>query len=152
MKNIALKESLEIAKLHLARAKFSYEQFSQIKLDKKIFQDSAKVQIIDAFMLRFIKLQDIMGFKLFKNLLEATGSYRDDMSMLDVLDKLEKLKLISSSDEWFSYRRQRNQITHEYPSGEESTLDGIKIAIAHFSKMEKILLDIEKYVEQRKLI
>ncbi len=152
MKNIELFETLETCKIHLKRAKYNHQKLQKIKIDQTLFVDEEKIMVVDAFMLRFIKLQDVMGYKLFKHLLNALGDYKPDMSMIDILDKLEKLNLLSSSDEWMSYRKKRNELTHEYPNEEKNTLEGINLAIAQFSRIEAILLKIENYVQKHKLV
>ena len=43
------------------------------------------------------------------------------------------------------YRKLRNQLTHEYPNNEEDIVDGIKLAIDAFAKMETVLENITKY-------
>ncbi len=91
-----------------------------------------------------------MGEKLFKVFLDDIGEYRDNMSLLDVLDKLEKFEIIDNANKWFEYRKLRNQLTHEYPNDEDEIIDGIKIAIDVFYEIETILRSIEKYIEDRK--
>lgn len=55
-----------------------------------IFDDFKKIKTIDTFIYRFIKLQELMGEKLFKIFLDEIDEYKDNMSLLDMLDKLEK--------------------------------------------------------------
>ncbi len=64
-------------------------------IDKSIYDDKEKIKTIDAFIFRFIKLQDFMGDKLFKEVLKSVGDYKDNMSLIDILDKLEKLEIIN---------------------------------------------------------
>jgi hypothetical protein len=146
-----LNESLATAKLHLKRAKYYFNQLKKIKINSELFEDEEKIKTIDAFILRFIKLQDFMGRKLFKTLLEATGDYQDSMSMIDVLDKLEKMKLIPDSDKWNDYKKNKNDLTDEYPESENNLLSGINIALQQLPEIEKILLDVENYVVEKKL-
>ncbi|OFW80394.1 MAG: hypothetical protein A2887_05525 [Alphaproteobacteria bacterium RIFCSPLOWO2_01_FULL_40_26] len=143
---ITLSEALETAKLHLEYAKPNYEQMTNFSDED--FLNRKNINIIDAFMLRYIKLQDVMGRKLFKLVLEAFGEYQGSMSMLDMLDKLEKLHLVPSADEWMDYRKKRNEPTHEYPQNRQKAIKGIKLALEHFPKVEKILLDIENYIKK----
>ena len=141
-----LNEALETAKIHLKRAKFGYKKLKEIHITASIFLDEKIVETIDSFIFRFLKLQDFMGQTLFKQLLKATGDYQDSMSMLDVLDKMEKMELIPSSDEWNNYRKERNKLTHEYPNNEDKIIDGLKVALEYFPKLEKILLNVEDYI------
>ncbi|MCK5871125.1 MAG: hypothetical protein KAG45_10945, partial [Methyloprofundus sp.] len=40
--------------------------------------------------------------------------YKDSMALIDCLDKLEKLEIITQADQWMNYRTIRNKLTHEY--------------------------------------
>jgi len=90
------------------------------------------VKVIDSFIFRFIKIQDLMGNKLFKEVLEALGEYQVSMSMLDVLDRLEQLELLKSAELWMDYRNLRNVLTHEYPDNREEVIEGIQVALKVF--------------------
>ncbi len=141
-----LKEAIETSKLHLKRAKFIFDQLNQITIAENLFLDEEKIVKIDSFIFRFLKLQDFMGQKLFKYILKATNDYQDEMSMLDILDKLEKMNLIPCSENWISYKKVRNELTHEYPNNQTIIIEGIKVAMKQFLEIEEILLKIEKYI------
>jgi hypothetical protein len=147
-----LKEILDTAYLHFNRAKPNYIDMKNFKIDLSVFDDFEKIKTIDAFIFRFIKLQDFMGDKLFKELLKAVGEYKDNMALIDVLDKLEKLEIIKESDRWLDYRNIRNKLTHEYPNNEDSIIEGINISIFYFEEIEEILENIKKYIVTKKLI
>jgi len=85
----------------------------------------------------------MMGEKLFKVFLDEIGEYKDNMSLLDLLDKLEKFEIIENSMDWMEYRKLRNKLTHEYPNNEADVINGIKIAMEVFDKIETILLKIK---------
>lgn len=138
--------------LHRERAKRAVLEIQEWEvLDSNIFTDFDKIKTVDSFIYRFIKLQDMMGEKLFRYFLDEIGEYRDDMSLIDILDKLEKFKIIESAKEWMYYRKLRNKLTHEYPNNEDDIIEGIEIAITAFEKIEKILSRIEKYRKRIKL-
>lgn len=147
-----LKESIETSFLHFKRAKDNYDDILKFQLNVEIYEDKEKIKTIDAFIFRFIKLQDFMGNKLFKTLLMRIGEYRDNMSLIDILDKLEKLEIINDADKWIDFRMVRNSLTHEYPDNEKDVIDGIKKAILFFKDMEVILQNIKRYVNDRGLI
>ena len=89
-----LKEAIDTAYLHFNRAKDNYDEIVQSPIDLSIYKNKERIKTIDAFIFRFIKLQDFMGDKLFKALIKRLGEFQDNMSLIDVLDKLEKLELI----------------------------------------------------------
>jgi hypothetical protein len=136
-----------LAKVHLhqKRLKAALDEIVAWEaLDCEIFENFEKIKTVDTFIYRFIKLQDLMGEKLFKVFLDNIGEYKDSMSLLDILDKLEKFKIIKQSSDWMLYRKLRNQLTHEYPNNEQEVLDGIKIAIEVYGEIELILENIKK--------
>ena len=72
---------------------------------------------LDAFVARFGRLQHTLGDKLIPallhHLLENPGSN------LDNLNRMEKLGLLSSVDEWIEARNLRNRLSHEYMNDPE---------------------------------
>jgi len=147
-----LKESVATSRLHYNRAKDNYDEIVQFSLDISLYDDKEKIKTIDAFIFRFIKLQDFMGDKLFKDLLQRVGEYKDSMSLIDVLDKLEKLEIINDSDKWINFRILRNKLTHEYPDNQDDVIEGIKLAIEQFAEMKTILSDSIEYIDRKGLV
>jgi len=147
-----LNEALATSFLHFNRAESNYKEIIEYSIDSSIFQDNEKIKTIDAFIFRFIKLQDFMGDRLFKQLLIRVGNYKDNMSLIDILDKLEKLEIIENADRWINYRNIRNKLTHEYPDNEDEVIDGIKMAVQHFKEISLILKSIKYYIETNNLI
>ncbi|WP_176212450.1 hypothetical protein [Metallibacterium scheffleri] len=77
--------------------------------------DDDAVQDIDQFVLRFGKLQDVLGTRLFPALLDVLQEPYEDRPMLDKLNRLEKLGLLESTESWEKLRALRNHFAHEYP-------------------------------------
>lgn len=148
-----IKEILEKVHLHKSRAAMAYNELKtfQNQLNAGVFEDFEKVKIIDTFIYRFIKLQDMMGEKLFRIFLDTIGEYKDSMSLLDVLDKLEKLQVVEDTGRWMYYRNLRNKLTHEYPTNEEEIIEGIVLAMDAFLEIEAILSQIEKYIVTKRV-
>jgi len=146
-----LRESIDTAYLHFNRAKDNYDEIIQQPIDLDIYKDKERIKTIDAFIYRFIKLQDFMGDKLFKTVLERLGEYKDAMSLIDVLDKMEKLDIIADADRWIEFRIVRNKLTHEYPDNKEDIIEGIKLAMLYFKEISDILHSIKQYIQQKKL-
>lgn len=72
--------------------------------------DDDAVQDIDQFVLRFGKLQDVMGERLVPATLDALQEPYEDRPMLDKLNRLEKLGLLESTEAWEKLRALRNHI------------------------------------------
>jgi len=141
-----IRDILEKVNLHKSRAKQALLEIKEWEyLDSEIFEDFEKIKTIDTFIYRFIKLQDLIGEKLFKYFLDEIGEYKDNMSLLDMLDKLEKFEIVDDAKEWMRYRKLRNKLTHEYPNNEDDVIEGIKLSIEAFSKIESILEKIKNY-------
>lgn len=74
--------------------------------------DDALAERVDAFAARFGRLQDALSDKLLP-------AYFDLMQeparpMLEMLDRAERLGLVSSADEFIEARKLRNRLVHEY--------------------------------------
>ena len=136
--------------LHKNRLQLALKEIGEWdSINSDIFEDFEKIKVVDTFIYRFIKLQDIIGEKLFKTFLNDIGEYKDNMSLLDVLDKLEKFEIVESANKWIEYRKLRNQLTHEYPNNEDEIIDGIKIAIDVYYEIEVVLDNIYKYMDSK---
>jgi hypothetical protein len=147
-----LTDTIAAISLHIKRAAAAREQILQFEsLSTNIFNDFEKIKTVDAFIFRFIKTQDLIGEKLFKEYLDRVGDYKDSMSMLDVLHKLEKLEIIESAAKWMIFRNLRNSLTHEYPDNEEEIIQGIKVALDVFSEMDRIYHVIVSRTQSNKL-
>jgi len=147
-----LKEALDTTYLHFNRAKDNCDEIIQRPIESSIYHDKERIKTIDAFIFRFIKLQDFMGEKLFKIILMRVGEYKDNMSLIDILDKLEKLEVINNADRWLEFRAIRNKLTHEYPENREDVLQGIQSAVLCFKEIQTILLGISEYIQTKKLL
>ena len=71
--------------------------------------------MFDQLIYRFSKLQDSMGSRLFKQLLEALEEDIASLPFIDILYKLEKLLLLNDAKDWIMLRQTRNTVSHEYP-------------------------------------
>jgi len=134
-----INDIVEKIKLHKKRAKAALDEIAQWEnIDCEVFKDFEKIKTIDTFIYRFIKLQDMMGEKLFKIFLDNLGEYKDSMSLLDILDKLEKFGIVDHADKWMEYRKLRNKLTHEYPNNEQDIIDGIVLSIDVYYEIDTI--------------
>lgn len=137
--------------LHRDRAKLALSEIEEFEeLSSDIFEDFEKIKTIDTFIYRFIKFQDMMGDKLFKQFLNELGEYRDSMPLIEVLDKLEKFQIIDNSNSWMEYRKLRNILTHEYPNNESDIIEGIKISIKVFYEIDSTFERVKSYIKNLK--
>jgi len=73
-----------------------------------------QVQDIDQFILRYTKLQDTMGTRLFTSILNYLYEPVYNRPMLDVLHRPEKLGLMDSIVMWQEVLLVRNRFAHDY--------------------------------------
>ena len=71
------------------------------------------VQDWDQFVLRFTKLQDTLGARLFPALLEHLQEPYEDRPMIDKLHRLGKLGYLPKLDDWQSLRVIRNRFADD---------------------------------------
>lgn len=107
----------------------------------------AQVQALDQFVLRFTKLQDAMGTRLFPAILQYLQEQYEERPMLDKLNRLEKLGYIQNAEEWQNIRNTRNKFAHDYPDEWERNAALINIACADAADMYSILIGIEAKLE-----
>ncbi len=147
-------ETFQTLALHIHRAKQAYAEVISFSddLNAAALDDFDKVKVIDSFIFRFIKIQDLMGNKLFREVLDALAEYESSMSMLDVLDKLEKLRLIPSAMQWMDYRNLRNVLTYEYPDNRDELIEGVQLALQVFQEILHIQESIYVYMDNKGLV
>jgi hypothetical protein len=146
-----LNQYLEVANIHIKRADNAIKTICLSDFSVESFENENSVLAIDSFIFRYLKLQDHLGSKLFPEVLKKVGEYSDSMPLIDVLDKLEKISLIPSSEKWMNYRDIRNQITHEYSNNKLNMLDNTKQAMSYFNEIKTIIEKLEKYIKDKKL-
>ena len=85
---------------------FTEERAKQLAIDENLAEQ------VEAFTSRFCRLQDTIGDKLLPAWLEALGEKKS--VAIDNLDKVEKIGVLPSTEQWLEIRQLRNQMIHEY--------------------------------------
>ena len=93
---------------------------------------SEQIRCLDQFIFRFSKLQDAMGAKIFRFLLEYLDEDVTALPMRDILNRLERYHILPDANEWIYIRELRNEIAHDYPLMEN---DVVRILNELFSKV-----------------
>jgi len=107
-----------------------------------------QVRVVDQFLFRFSKLQDVVGEKLFKTLLLLLDEPVENLPFLDILNRLEKLELIESAQTWRELRYDRNDLAHNY---EDDPVEAANLINNLYNKREVLFgfVDrIKKYYEE----
>lgn len=104
------------------------------------------IQDWDQFVLRFTKLQDAIGARLYPALLDYLQEPYETRPMLDKLNRLEKLGYLQSIEEWNTLRAIRNHFAHDYPEDDELKAAYLNEAVAAVPKFEALLVRVEPVV------
>ena len=115
------------------------------KIDSQWFFYYKNQRIVNSFLFNYIKIQDKIGSKLFRAVLSHWREYdSDSMTMLDILNRLEKLRIIDAVETWDKLRELRNSITHEYPDDTDIRIANIRLALEAYLELKAIIDNIER--------
>lgn len=108
--------------------------------------ERARLRMLDQMAYRYTKLQSTLGERLLPLMLELTEEpIAPDAAFSQKLQRLERLGIIPSADQWRTFRQTRNALAHEYPDAPE-----IKAALLnHFIGSVGELVEFWRHVEQR---
>jgi predicted nucleotidyltransferase len=127
------------------------ESFSEIQ---DIFPLSGKkytmlttmeIKNIDQFLFRFSKMQDTVGEKLFRLIVKDFVEDTTTMTFIDILNQLERIKIIDSVQEWQNLRKARNDISHQYDDEPEEMAEAINRIFAQKDILIDIFNNIKNY-------
>lgn len=150
--NDKLKETLAICDLHHQRMMFAYESLEKFfpLTEFKLSQVSPiELALFDQLIYRFSKLQDSMGTRLFKQLLELLEEDISGLPFLDILYKMEKLNLLESAKDWITLRQTRNTVSHEYPFYKEIQVEELNLLPEEVVKLASLWIKLKDYSLQR---
>ena len=104
-----------------------------------------RVVYIDQFLFRFAKLQDAMGQKLFRWILICIDEEVEGKPFIDILNKLEKLSLIDSVNEWRELQEDRNELSNNYEDEPELMSATINKLFEKHTKLVEIYKKFKEY-------
>jgi len=114
--------------LHHERMMYAYNKLKSlfpINLKTYNLLSPENISLTDQLIYRFSKLQDTMGDKLFRIILEGLEEDTSSMPFIDILNKLEKLNILEDHNEWLVFRETRNLVSHEYPFLQDELVTGL---------------------------
>lgn len=150
--NDKLKETLAMCDLHHRRMMFAFESIEYyFPLTEFNFGQISPIELalFDQLIYRFSKLQDSMGSRLFKQLLEALEEDISGLPFIDILNKMEKLNLLDNAKDWIVLRQTRNTISHEYPFFKEVQMDELNLLPEVVEKLAAIWIKLKEYALNR---
>jgi hypothetical protein len=147
-----LKETLAICDLHNTRMMFAWENIGRyFPLTETILGNLSPVELafFDQLIYRFSKLQDSMGTRLFRQLLESLEEDVSALPFIDILNRMERLNLIPDAREWIALRQTRNTVSHEYPFFKEIQADELNLLGTDVVKLSAIWSKLRDYTMKR---
>lgn len=141
-----LEKKLEIAAIHAERLKRICQKlasFFPLKPQDVEKMDETRVAQIDHMVYRFAQLQDLMGQYIFTSFLERMGEPVNELFYIDKLNRMEKIGILPSAEEWKQMRDLRNLVTHEYPGHIELMAENLNKT---YEFIPKLLLVFERLV------
>ncbi len=145
-----LSTSIQKCRIHLQRLQYAATQTQKLfplSIDKYQSINDSGIGNIDQLVYRFTKLQDELGTNTFRFLLEYLQEDINGKPFRDILNILERLQIIDSSDIWLSLRELRNDLAHEYPMLIDETIDKLNHLFLQLPLLENILITIEKQIK-----
>lgn len=106
--------------------------------DTYLHLDSTSIMRLDQFIFRFSKLQDVIGAKLFRYVLEWLYEDVSAMSMRDILNRMERLHFIDDAEKWIYIRELRNAVAHDYPLETKEIVDSLNELTLQFEPLKEI--------------
>lgn len=134
-----------ILRIHEALAGLGVEL--PMSIDCYVHLNTEQIRCIDQFIFRFSKLQDAMGAKLFRHWLEYLDEDVSDLPMRDILNKLERYRIIPDAGEWGYIRELRNQLSHDYPLLASDVVAALNELIAKTDVLFPIYERLKRYVQ-----
>jgi hypothetical protein len=131
----ALKEYREF--IQNVKFNFDVEEFKKL--------DTPKKAVLEAYLKRFSSLQDYLGAKVFKSLLDMAGISYSKMS--EVLILIEKEDIVSL-DMWIEFRNVRNDLEHDYPDELEEALSDLKYCFDSFEYMQEVVIKVFEFARR----
>jgi len=127
------------------------ESFNEIQdifpLSGKKYTKLTAIEIknMDQFLFRFSKMQDTVGDKLFRLVAEDFVEDISKMTFIDILNKLERIGILESVQEWQNLRKARNDISHQYDDEPEEMAEAINRIFAQKDILIEIFNNIKNY-------
>jgi len=101
---------------------------------------------LDVLIFRFSKLQDLLGRKIFRSILEYSG-FDTNVSFVEILSELERSSLVDI-EKWIELRDIRNAIAHEYPEDEDNIVDEITEIYNNIDYLIELSQRLQEYFDE----
>ena len=133
---------------HILRMNSAYKKIvASLPLDAESYTklNEDEVEHIDQYLFRFAKLQDAIGKRFFKAIFVSLEEDIEDISFIDLLNRLEKLNILDSAEQWLELRKIRNVLSHTYEDEPEEMSIAINDIFDKKEAIEKIYKQLIAY-------
>ena len=103
-----------------------------------------EIEHMDQFIYRFSKMQDSLGTRLIPALYSWLEGNPAPRPFLDILNRLEKLKIIESVNDWQFFRNLRNNLAHDYPESLAQTVETLNLLYGEIGKFLSIFEQLKQ--------
>jgi len=153
VQKIALASKFDQIRMLIQACDIDAALLNNAPLTIEYFEDYNNQRIVNSFLFNYMKIQDKVGSKLFKSVLVELREIDDDsMTMIDVLNRLEKLNFLESTQIWDELREIRNAIAHEYPTDPQYRIDIIKLALSGYISLKSVVDKLELACKAKSII
>ncbi|MDM8539150.1 hypothetical protein QUF70_20545 [Desulfobacterales bacterium HSG17] len=147
-----IKSSIQENKSHLQKIKRTKDLLKDLfPANVNSFQAFSPQEIghIDQFIYRFTKMQDSLGMRLIPALYSWLEGDTTPKPFLDIMNRLEKLEIIDSVDDWQFFRNLRNNLAHDYPESLVQTIETLNLLYEEIEKFLLIFQQLKQAWEKR---
>lgn len=145
-----LVSTLRECSTHLMRMSYAHKKisvFMPVSAKTLPCLSDEDVEALDQYIFRFSKLQDTMGERLFRQMLERLAEDVRGMAFIDKLNRLEQLGMLRSTDEWLAMRQLRNLLAHEYDDNQEQLAEIINLVFSKFEDIKQIFDTADQHIQ-----
>jgi molybdopterin converting factor small subunit len=118
--------------------------------DEKLSEKLNEPQLIDtleSFTAKFSRMQDTIADKLLPIFLQTAGEQTG--TVIENLNRAEKLSLISDTQQWLIARGLRNKLVHEYIEDAHELLEALELARQFVPELISTYTGIKTYTNDR---
>lgn len=113
------------------------------QLESALNNDPILIDTLESFSAKFSRMQDTIADKLLPAFLQAAGEKNG--TVIENLNRAEKLALISNTQQWLIARNLRNKLVHEYITDIRELQEAIELAKAFVTELYNTYKNIEIY-------
>jgi predicted nucleotidyltransferase len=108
----------------------------------------AQIETIDQYLFRFAKLQDTIGDKLFRMIAAEYTDNIEALTLIDILNKLEKINILQDVNVWKKLRNIRNNIAHQYDDEPEEMAQALNDIFAYKDELLNVFDNIDNFYKK----